>query len=140
MFGGELLSISLSLSAPSALTPSPSPNRIGRGEALERGKQLHGMSVREAGHGANEFEFAIEELLLAKISEAFDEGIFAGHHLGKLEGDVLNTDAPGLGMAGQVHDLGGVEKGLGRHAAAQDAQAADLFAALDHNRFETISC
>jgi len=37
----------------------------------------------------------------------------------------------------KVHHFGGVKQRLGRHAAAQDAQAADFFAAFDDDCFQT---
>ena len=36
-------------------------------------------------------------------------------------------------MPGKVMHFGGVEQRFGGHAAAQDAKAADLFAAFDHD-------
>ena len=54
----------------------------------------------------------------------------------KLTSFALN--APGLRVAGQMHDLGGVEEGLGRHAAAQNAKATHLFAAFEDHRPQTL--
>src|SRR5207237_1780827 len=43
----------------------------------------------------------------------------------------MNT--PRFGVAGQMHDFGGIKEGFGGHATAQDAQAADIVATFDNH-------
>ena len=90
-----------------------------------------GVLVGETGVGADEFESAFGELLGAVIGETFDERIFTGHDLVEIERDFLGMDAPDLGVLGDLFDFGGVEEGLGGHATAKDAEAADLLSAFD---------
>ena len=104
-------------------------NEIGGGKFVARA-QFERMRVGKAGEGAQKLELAIGELLPAVVGKVLHQGILTRHDLGEVEADVLRADAPGFRVAGQVQDLGRVEQGFGRHAAAQDAKAADFLAAL----------
>src|SRR5438552_16543820 len=86
------------------------------------------MRIGEMSLGAAELEFSSHELLAAKIGEVLDERSLAAHDLGKVERDLFGSDAPRFRVAGQVHHLGGIQEGLGWHASAQNAQAADFLA------------
>src|SRR5437667_12822103 len=102
-----------------------------RGPRCSWGRQFERLRISKTGPAADELELSTKQFLLAIFSESFDQPIFAGHYLSKVEADVLGPDAPRLGMARQVHDLGRVEQRLGWHAAAQYAQAADFLSALN---------
>ena len=99
--------------------------------------QFHRVWIKKLGVGANKFEFATGELLPAIIRKILDERVLARHHLRKIEAYVFGADAPWPGVAGQVHDFGGVKQRLRGHTPAQDAQPANIFPALNDNRFQT---
>ena len=109
-----------------------------RGGELVARAQFERVRVGKAGEGAQELELAVDELLPAVIGKVLDQGVLARHDLGEVEADILRADAPRLRVAGQVHDFGRVEQGLGRHAAAQDAKAADFLAALKDHGFKAL--
>jgi len=75
--------------------------------------------------------------LPAIIRKILDERVLARHHLREIEACVFGADAPGPGMAGQVHDFGGVKQRLCGHAPPQDTQPADFVSALNDCRFQT---
>ena len=122
--------------ASGATTEPVAMTKCAGGEASRRCCSSSVCGSAKAGGGAEEFEFAAGELLPAVIGEVSDQGVLAGHDLCEVEADVVGADAPRLGVAGEVHDFGGVEQGLGGHAAAQDAESADFFAAVDDGGFE----
>ena len=95
------------------------------------------MRIQKSGIGADEFEFSAVELLHAVIRKILDERIFPRHDFFEIEADFSGADAPRFGVAGEVHDFGGVKQRLRRHAAAQDAQPADFFAAFDDDGFQS---
>lgn len=85
---------------------------------------------------AQELELAARKLLPAVICEVLNQGILARHDLREVEADMPGADAPRRGVAGQVQNFRGVEQRFGRHAAAQDAEPANLLSAFDQRRPE----
>ena len=79
-------------------------------------------------------------MLFAVVGEFTDALRFASHDAGEIETGGLNLQSPGIGKTGEMQDFGGVEQGLARHAAAQDAQPANLVAAFDDNCFQPRTC
>ena len=98
--------------------------------------QVESVRVEKVCARAEEFEFAARQLLPAEIGELGDERVLARHDFGEVEASVFDAHAPCAGVIREVHDFGGVEQRLRRHAAAQDAQAADFFAAFDNDSFQ----
>src|SRR5258708_9910549 len=94
---------------------------------LFSGAQLDGMWIDEACHCTHELELARLQLVNAIICKLLDDGIFACHHLGEVETDIVGMYTPGLGMADKMHNFGGVEERLGRHAASKNAHAPPFF-------------
>ena len=71
------------------------------------------------------------------MGEFLNHRVFSRHDPREIEVDLRNADAPGPRVSREVNHIRRVEERLGRHAAAQDAQPADLFAAFDDGRFQT---
>ena len=93
--------------------------------------ELQRVRVGESGVGAVEIEFARFQRLHPVGSEVSDDFQFAGVdglHVGAGAGDLQAEPA---GVLRVMQDLGGIDQGLGRHATAQDAQAAELFRPVD---------
>jgi len=101
-------------------------------------KELEGVGVSESSVSAEEGEFAVGELLFPKISEFLDKSVFSRHDFGKIETEFALVNAPNLGLTGQMHDLGSVEQSFGRHTAAQNAEAADVLPAFNHDGFDAV--
>jgi len=99
--------------------------------------EFHRVLVQKPCPGPDELEFAGMELLCPVIGKIIDQQILPRHHLLKIETDLSGANAPGPGMAGQVHHFSGVKQRLRGHAAAQDAQPADLVATFDDDGFQT---
>jgi len=72
-------------------------------------------------------------LLLAVFSEVLYQPVLSRHHLAEIELDFPCSNSPNPDMVGEVDHIGSVKQRLGWHAATQDAQPANLFAALDHD-------
>jgi hypothetical protein len=104
------------------------------------GEKVHSMRVNKSRIGTDELELSVAKLFVAIIGKAFDEQIFARHDLFEIERNILNANTPRFGMAGEMHDLGGVKQRLGRHATAQNTKTADFFASFDHNGFHARIC
>ena len=99
-------------------------------------EQLEGVGVGESSMSAEEGEFAFGELLFPKISEFLDKRVFSRHDFGKIETEFALVNAPNLGLTGQMHDFGSVEQSFRRHTAAQNAEAADVLPAFNHDGFD----
>ena len=99
--------------------------------------QFNGVGIQKSCPCANEFEFATGQLLPAIFRKILDERIFSRHDFFKVKTDLSGADAPRPGMAGQMHDFGGVKQRLRGHAPAQDAQSAGFFTALNDGGFQT---
>lgn len=68
----------------------------------------------------------------ATLGELLDHGALAlteGGHIGMCVGD---DEAEFFGMASVVEDLGGIDDGFGRHAAAADAEASEILAVVNN--------
>ena len=94
------------------------------------------MGINKSGMGTEELEIAAGKLLLPKVREFFEQGVFPPHDLAKLETHIRRVNTPGSGMGGQVKDFGSVKQRLRWHAAPQDTKAADLHAAFDNDGLE----
>src|SRR5207249_5383015 len=101
-------------------------------------EELDSVGVSEPSVSAEEGEFAFGELLFTKIGEFFDECVFSRHDFGKIETEFALVNAPNFGLTGQMHDFGSVKKSFSRHAAAQNAEAADVFTAFNDDGFKTL--
>src|SRR5205814_5665024 len=96
-------------------------------------EQLEGVGVGESSMSPEEGEFAFGELLFPKISEFPDKRVFSRHHFGKIETELALVNAPNFSLTRQMHDFGSVEQRFGRHTAAQNAEAADVLPAFNHD-------
>lgn len=110
----------------------------GNGEGFAGGKrfQFQRVGIEESGIGADEFEFAGVKLPDAIAGEVPDERAFARHDFFEIERDFRGADAEGRGVPDDVRDFGHVKEGLGGHAAAKGAKAADFPAAFNDDGFE----
>ena len=63
--------------------------------------------------------------------------IFSRHDFGEIKGNFAGAHAPRFRVFGEMFHFRGVEQRLRRHAAAQDAQSADFFAAFDDDGFQS---
>ncbi len=90
------------------------------------------------GVGADEFrEGAVEVVLAAahgidavvcELLNGVDFALVQGLHI---DGSAGNVEAEFFGVLGEVEDFGGVDEGFGGHAAAQDAESAELLGSVD---------
>jgi len=71
------------------------------------------------------------ELPGAVIGEFGDEAFFAGVEGGEVGPGGRDVEPEEGGALGLVEDLGGVEESFGRHAAAEDAEAAEFGGAVN---------
>jgi hypothetical protein len=91
------------------------------------------VGVQKPRLGANELERTVGQLLLAVFSKVLYQPVLSRHHFAEIEMDIPGSNSPNPGMVGEMNHIGGVKQRLGWHAATQDAQPANLFAALDHD-------
>ena len=95
------------------------------------------MRVQKFCVGADEFEFAPVQLLHAEVGEIFNLLILPRHDLLPIERNFPRAHSPRRGVFGKMFHLRRVEHRLRGHAAAQDAQPADLASAFDDHGFQT---
>ena len=96
------------------------------------------MRVDEAGQTAHEIELAVFQLA-APVDRRIlaDEPAFAGLDLGGHDGDVFRPQTE-LARTAQGHEtVGRFDHRLARHAAVQDAEAADVPPAFDERGFQS---
>src|SRR6185369_8539814 len=67
------------------------------------------------------------------FSEVLYQPVLSLHHLAEIELDIPGSNSPNPSMVGEMNHICGVKQRLGWHAATQDTQPANLFAALDHD-------
>src|SRR6266850_1377811 len=94
------------------------------------------MRINETSHREDKSELSALQFANATISKSLDQSVFTGHYLCKVKARLTGADTPGLGVAGSMHYFGGIQQGLGGHAAAQNAQTADIFPTLNHGGAE----
>lgn len=73
--------------------------------------------------------------VVSEISDDFPFSFGDGGHVGFRIGDVEAELPPALG---EMQDFGGVEQCFGRHAAPEDAEAAEFFRPIDNR--DTLTC
>ena len=93
--------------------------------------------VQKLCPGTNEFELSVVELPYTVIGKILDQCVLSRHDLLEIETDFPGANAPRPGVAGQMHHFRRVKQRLGGHAAAQNAQPADLVATFDDDGFQT---
>ena len=89
------------------------------------------MRIEKAGVGTDEVEFAPGERVdpvTGEIGDDFPLARMDGFHVGPGRG---NLQAEGFPLLREVQHVGHVKQRLRRHAAAQDAEAAELARAID---------
>ena len=89
------------------------------------------MLARKTREAADEIKSPLFQLLTPVVRELADHLLFAREDFRTDRADVLGAE-PEFARPPQGHEaVGRLDEGLARHAAAQNAQAADLLAALD---------
>ena len=68
----------------------------------------------------------------------FEAGV-SGGLTGEIEFDLGNFDAPDAGVTGEMGNFGGIEQGLGRHAAAQNAESAQFARSFDDGHVQSLA-
>jgi hypothetical protein len=91
--------------------------------------------IQKAGFRADEFEFAMVQLLPAICGEILDLCILVRHYFREIKIYFFSFEPPRLGALGQMFHFRRIQHRLRRHATAQNAQAADFASALNHRRF-----
>ena len=85
----------------------------------------------------DEIEPAILQLRAAVVGEFLDEPPFPFHNRPGVEARIVAGEAEFGRTLNRSKSFGGFEERFARHAATQDAEAADFAAALDHCRFQS---
>ena len=85
----------------------------------------------KAGHGADNGVAFLRHGLLPVGGELADDGELASVEFFHVYGGSGDAKAEPGAVLGEVEDFGRVEQGFRRHAAAQDAEAAELAGAVD---------
>src|SRR5689334_23313933 len=121
---------------------SPGDNGAGADDEMRSGDcstivERDRVSVGKARVGADEFESAAAQLLSPMIGEFLDETVLARHDRAPVKLDFARLHSPDAAVLGEMADFGGVEQRLGRHATAQDAESAHLFAAFNDGGFQS---
>ena len=128
------------------------PGELGQGRAGDNGAgadhkklrrqrlavaQRNSVGVGETSQGAEEVESAAVQLSRALLGTFLDQTVLPRHHGAPVEGHVAGFHPPEAAILGQVPHLRGIEQGLRRHAAAQDAEPANVLAAFNDDGSKT---
>ena len=93
--------------------------------------------VDETGLAADEVELAVFELFAPVPGELADQPAFASLHLLGHDPDIFRPQTKFPRPPQGDETVGRFDHRLARHAAAQDAEAADITATFDHGGFQT---
>ena len=66
-----------------------------------------------------------------------DQAAFAGDDLGGVVAEIGDAEAEFAGLSEGAEAVGGFDERLARHAAPEDAKAANLFPAIEHDGLES---